>query len=144
MFYDKGLRFECQRCMYCCSAEPGYVYLTEKDIKAASSYLKISEEEFIERYCRLVDFGTYSLVSLQERPDYDCIFLTPHGCSIYEARPSQCRTYPFWENVLASEETWENEGKSCPGIGKGTVISKREIEKRLEKGNEVPFIVIKK
>ena len=104
MFYDKGLKFECQMCRYCCSSEPGYVYLTKDEIEKAASLLSVSFDEFISRYCRLVDFGSYSLVSLQETPDYDCIFLSPHGCTIYNARPLQCRTYPFWKNVMESEE----------------------------------------
>ncbi|MBO8436036.1 MAG: YkgJ family cysteine cluster protein [Spirochaetes bacterium] len=144
MFYDKGLRFECQMCSYCCSAEPGYVYLTEKDLDAASSEMGVDRDTFISLYCRLVDFGMYYLVSLRERSNYDCIFLTENGCAIYKARPAQCRTYPFWDNILSSEESWKREAESCPGIGKGAVISKREIEKRLEKGKEAPFIIMKK
>ena len=144
MFYDKGLRFQCQMCRYCCSAEPGYVYLTKDDIDRAAKALSISFDEFIDKYCRLVSFGSYSLVSLQERPDYDCIFLTPAGCGIYEARPLQCRTYPFWKNVMESKESWENEAKSCPGIGKGRVVSAKEIEKRLKIGEEPPYIIIGK
>lgn len=144
MFYDKGLRFQCQMCRYCCSAEPGYVYLTKDDIDRAAKALSISFDEFIDKYCRLVSFGSYSLVSLQERPDYDCIFLTPSGCGIYEARPLQCRTYPFWKNVMESKESWENEAKSCPGIGKGRVVSAKEIEKKLKIGEEPPYIIIGK
>lgn len=144
MFYDKGLKFECQMCRYCCSSEPGYVYLTKDDIEKAASLLSVSFDEFISRYCRLVDFGSYSLVSLQETPDYDCIFLSPHGCTIYNARPLQCRTYPFWKNVMESEEAWINEGKSCPGIGKGKLVPKKEIERRLKAGEEPPYIIIKK
>ncbi len=144
MFYDNGLRFECQMCRYCCSSEPGYVYLTKNDIESAASFLSLTFDGFIEKYCRLVDFGTYSLVSLRETPDYDCIFLSPRGCAVYAARPLQCRTYPFWKNVMESEEKWKEEGKSCPGIGKGKTISKKEIERRLKAGEEPPYIVINK
>ena len=41
MFYDKGLRFECQMCSYCCAAEPGYVYLTKRDIEDAAALLSL-------------------------------------------------------------------------------------------------------
>ena len=144
MFYDKGLRFECQMCRYCCSAEPGYVYLTRNDIERASSALSLSFGDFIKAYCRLVDFGGYSLVSLREMENYDCIFLTPNGCGIYEARPLQCRTYPFWKNVMESEESWKAEGRCCPGIGKGALVSRKEIEKKLKDGEEPPYIVFGK
>ena len=144
MFYDNGLRFECQRCLYCCSAEPGYVYLSKHDLERLSRKFSLGEDEFISRYCRLVDFGSYFLVSLQERPDYDCIFLSPSGCTVYDARPQQCRTYPFWKNVMESEESWKKEAESCPGIGKGSVIPAREIRKRLKEGEEPPYIILKK
>ncbi len=144
MFYDKGLKFECQMCRYCCSSEPGYVYLTKDDIEKASKHFGIDFDSFIKTYCRLVDFGPYFLVSLQETPDYDCIFLSSKGCAIYDARPLQCRTYPFWKNVMESEESWKREGESCPGIGKGRIVSKREIEKRLKDNEMPPYMIIKK
>ena len=75
MFYDDGLCFECQRCLYCCSQEPGYVFLSEKDIENGSQVLGLSKEEFIAIYCRYVDYGNYSMVSLKEKDNYDCIFL---------------------------------------------------------------------
>jgi Fe-S-cluster containining protein len=45
-----------------------------------------------------------------------CIFLGEDGkeCSIYEARPIQCRTYPFWPRLLENPESWEAEGVLAP------------------------------
>ena len=38
------------------------------------------------------------------------MFLNPIGqCSIYDVRPVQCSTYPFWPSLLASKEDWEDE-----------------------------------
>ena len=88
MFYDDGLCFECQRCLYCCSQEPGYVFLSEKDIENGSQVLGLSKEEFIAIYCRYVDYGNYSMVSLKEKDNYDCIFLTKNGCSLKMVAPS--------------------------------------------------------
>ena len=144
MFYDKGLSFECQRCLYCCSAEPGYVFLTQKDIDNAASFLGMDADRFIEVYCRYVDYGSYLMVSLKEKSNYDCIFLSESGCSIYQARPVQCRTYPFWKSNLESEAAWKNESGSCPGIGKGCRLSKNEIEERLKaSAGEPPLMIIK-
>ena len=124
MFYSDGLKFECQRCLYCCSSEPGYVFLSEKDLKAGANAAGLDIDSFISVYCRYVDFGAYYLISLKEKDNYDCIFLTPNGCSIYEGRPTQCRTYPIWSGVIESKKTWEREALSCPGIGKGKKITK--------------------
>eukprot|EP00613_Pedinella_sp_CCMP2098_P066871 CAMPEP_0171980084 /NCGR_PEP_ID=MMETSP0993-20121228/259757_1 /TAXON_ID=483369 /ORGANISM="non described non described, Strain CCMP2098" /LENGTH=393 /DNA_ID=CAMNT_0012632261 /DNA_START=51 /DNA_END=1232 /DNA_ORIENTATION=- len=39
-----------------------------------------------------------------------CVFLDPLGkCSIYEVRPLQCRTYPFWPSLLEDAEAWSAE-----------------------------------
>ena len=140
-FYGNGLKFECQRCLYCCSYEPGYVYLSREDIINGANATALSPRDFISVYCRLVDFGTFSMVSLKEKENYDCIFLTREGCSIYQSRPLQCRTYPFWPSVMESWESWEKEGRSCPGIGKGPVISRGEIESRMHEKSE-PYMIL--
>ena len=85
------------------------------------------------------------MVSLKEKDNYDCIFLGENGCSIYEGRPLQCRTYPFWPSIVESRENWESEKRSCPGIGKGPIINKDTIEELLEKGREnIPYVKMKK
>lgn len=142
MFYDDGLNFSCRRCMYCCSAEPGYVFLSEDDITRLSAFFSLDRDTFIKQYCRMVDYGTHFLVSLRERKNYDCEFLTPQGCSVYEARPLQCRTYPFWGNILESREKWDEEASYCPGINKGERVRGKEIEKILRKSEENPCAVI--
>ena len=40
-----------------------------------------------------------------------CIFLGTDGkqCSIYEARPLQCRTYPWWPRLLMNQHEWAKE-----------------------------------
>ena len=144
MFYDNGLRFQCQMCRYCCSSEPGYVYLSDKEIEEEAAYLGLPREEFIKKYCRYVDCGEYSLVSLQETADYDCIFLTDNGCRVYEKRPLQCRTYPFWKGIADNKEAWEKEMESCPGIGKGRLYSNKEVHEIMKSGNSEPYIIFKK
>ena len=47
---------------------------------------------------------------LKRKDDGACIFLNPIGqCSIYDVRPIQCRTYPFWPSILKNKQTWEEE-----------------------------------
>jgi Fe-S-cluster containining protein len=143
--YKKGLSFECQGCNYCCSVEPGYVFLSQEDLDNLSSHFQISQNEFIEKYCRKVDLGFGYRISLLEKENYDCIFLTQKGCSCYGARPLQCRTYPFWPAIVESESSWKTESLSCPGIGKGSKkIKKGEIEKKLQSMKDfIPIIIMK-
>ena len=141
-FYEKGLRFECTGCRYCCSCEPGYVFLSRKDAMRLAEATGLSLDAFIEVYCRKIDMGVFKLISLKEKENFDCIFLSETGCSVYDARPEQCRTYPFWASVMEDRESWDNEASSCPGIGKGRLYSKREIERLLsQRRGQEPMMV---
>mgnify|MGYP003289696027 FL=1 len=130
-FYENGLQFECTRCSDCCRLSPGYVYLSQRDLTSLCQWFKLSEQEFIEKYCRWVGYyeGKEAL-ALIELKNYDCILWDKEcGCKAYGARPVQCSTYPFWSWILKDKDSWNNESKSCPGINKGKIWSKESIEK---------------
>lgn len=139
-FYKEGLKFQCQRCNYCCRHEPGYVFLSEKDLKAMVKETGLSRQAFIDKYCQWVDIGFFKRLSLIEKENNDCIFWSESGCAVYKARPLQCRSYPFWMHVVESPATWTEEAKSCPGIGKGDVHSAEKIERWLEMRIDDPLI----
>lgn len=125
-FYEKGLRFECQGSGKCCTSRGsyGYVYLTLEDRKRFASHFKMRPAAFARKYCDKTE-GYFHL----KAPGADCQFLEGKRCGVYSARPSQCRTWPFWpENLTA--RAWTKEVASfCPGVGKGRLHSKKEIEK---------------
>jgi len=131
-FYSNGLKFKCTQCSHCCRHEPGYVFLTTDDLLVVSAHLKILPEEFIKKYCELVDLGIVKRVSIKEKDNFDCFFWDK-GCTIYEARPVQCRTYPFWPQIMESKENWDREALECPGIGQGRLYDKKEIEELIQK-----------
>ena len=139
-FYSEGLAFECQRCSACCRFEPGYVFLSKKDLRLLASHMKLTDEEFAEKYCRKIDIGGFHRLSLIEKSNHDCIFWKPEGCEVYLSRPLQCRSYPFWHPVMADAETWQDEGKHCPGIGKGKTHSPKEIDSWLSWREREPLI----
>lgn len=50
-----------------------------------------------------------------------CRFLVGGKCSVYEDRPTQCRTFPFWpENV--DPKSWKRISEVCPGIDQGEEV----------------------
>jgi Fe-S-cluster containining protein len=113
-----GLRFTCQRgCTKCCDTR-GFVYMTEDDLERAASFLGISPAEFetnyVVRYRRVL--------RLRKPPDSQCHFLNSDGCRIHPAKPTQCRTYPFWPELVGSRDAWGAEAKRCPGIGIGELV----------------------
>lgn len=130
-WYKKGLRFACTECGQCCTGEPGFVWVNQKEIEEMAEFLGISVPEFIKQYTREVD----GELSLKEFPrTYDCIFLREGRCMVYKNRPKQCRTFPFWPENVKSKEAWEQCAKRCEGIDHehAPVIPLSVIQKNLE------------
>ncbi len=130
-WYNKGLRFACTECGKCCTGEPGYVWISQREIEEMAETLQISVKEFIQQYTREVD-GNFSL---REFPrTYDCIFLRDGKCLVYKARPKQCRTFPFWPENLDSKDAWEKCANRCEGINHehAPVIPLSKIRENLE------------
>ena len=112
-WFNDGLRFKCTGCGKCCTGSSGYVFLSPSDLSAMAKHLQISEKEFIDRYTRLVD----DQICLIDAPQTDaCIFLQNKKCSIYQARPVQCRTFPWWLHTLKNPKSWQDAAKDCEGI----------------------------
>jgi len=126
-FWDSGIRFTCTQCSKCCRHDTGYVFLSQNDVAHLCEYTQLSLSEFVGTYGRWVPFGPDAHLSLSEQSNCDCVFWTDGGCSVYAARPLQCRTYPFWSTIVDDEAHWQEEAQECPGIGIGRTWSSREI-----------------
>lgn len=128
-FWKDGIRFECQGSGKCCTSRGnyGFVYLTLEDRRRFAKFFKIPTARFTRKYCQKTG-GHFHL----RHPEKDCEFLSEKKCTVYEARPSQCRTWPFWpENMNA--KTWKRDVIAfCPGVGKGKRYSEKEILEALE------------
>ena len=128
-WYKDGLRFGCTHCGNCCSGFPGFVWVNDEELKAIAEHTGKSIGEI-----RLMHTRLYAgRLSLSEYTNGDCTFFDPktRGCSIYEARPTQCRTWPFWRAVVHSPERWAEEAESCPGMGRGEVHDALAIARAL-------------
>ena len=125
-WYREGLRFECTQCGQCCSGEPGYVFVDQAEIAAMAEQMGLPVDEFEYRFVRQVDGDR----SLKEYPDGDCILLDPQTrrCTVYQSRPIQCRTWPFWDSTLQRPQDWKEACEACPGAGKGRLYTLDEIE----------------
>ncbi len=115
---DPGLRFTCQPgCTRCCEVK-GYVYLSESDLTRAAAYLGLSAAEFERRYV----YRTRHLLRLRKPRHSQCHFLQNGGCAIHPAKPTQCRLFPFWPELVESRKAWRETARWCPGIGTGPLI----------------------
>ncbi|MCK5557422.1 MAG: YkgJ family cysteine cluster protein [Candidatus Hydrogenedentes bacterium] len=125
-FHERAeLRFECQECGQCCTTWYGDVSLRDEDIHKISKELGTDEEVFEKRY---VARGSRGRTIIKLLPDRYCPFYRD-GCTIHEFKPLTCASWPFWDYVTDSEDSWNRAGKQCPGVRKGRVYSTEEIER---------------
>ena len=127
-WHQDGLRFSCTQCGECCTGAPGYVWVTRAEVARLAAHLELSVEDFGARYLRRVG----SRVSLREEPNGDCVFYR-QGCTVYPARPTQCRTFPVWPENLKSPAAWDDAAASCPGMNRGRLYTSSEIA-RIRRG----------
>jgi len=107
---------ECETCGgRCCTGESGYIWAKYDEIEKMSHFVNLSIEDFATMYLKKVKHR-YSLVEKKlDDNNYACIFFDEKMkcCSIYEVRPLQCRTFPFWEQFKNDKDEVI---KECPGI----------------------------
>ena len=125
-WYADGLRFGCTASGRCCSnhGEHAYVYLMDAEVRALADALGMEEDEFRRAHTREEEGWT-----LLEPQGTHCVFLDETGqCEVYEARPVQCRTWPFWRENLTSPKAFEKLVESiCAGAGCGRLYSAEQV-----------------
>jgi uncharacterized protein len=134
-WYADGLRFECTCCGECCTGPAGYVHVSDEECETIARTLDLSPENFLAKYTHPMKHGKSGL-SLNEHKTvhgYDCVFLdrtTDPGkalCSIHDARPQQCRTWPFWPENISSPRAWQRAARQCEGINQGPRYTFQQI-----------------
>ena len=117
----------CHRSGRCCTAAHGHVWLRAGELESLAAALALAPEAFRERYtCSVADpRGGAVRTSLRE-------VAAPHGggpgggrcclleganrCRVYEARPRQCRMFPYWKAALSEPLAFERVRSVCPGV----------------------------
>ena len=142
--YKNGIRFECQGSGNCCVSRGsyGFVYLSHNDLKRFAKYFKVSINKFKKKYCQITD-GFIHLIENNEL-EWKCLFLKNKKCTVYKNRPSQCRTWPFWNENMNPKIWNEDISINCPGIGKGEVIKPKKIASFLKEDLENEKAILKK
>ena len=125
-WYKDGLKFTCSQCGDCCTGAPGHVWVNSDEIAALAATQGLEVEEFEEKYVRRVGMRK----SLIEFSNGDCVFFDSKNrkCTVYGARPRQCRTWPFWGSNLKTPADWAYACRVCPGSGQGELHKLEEIE----------------
>lgn len=130
-WWQDGLPFACQQSGKCCHQrdEYGYVYVNARERERIAAHLGLSLGAFNRRYTRSEEDGARVLLFVESR----CVFLQDGLCQVHEVKPVQCRTWPFWEELLASPEVYEREVRAfCPGSRVGPRVSAASIRAQME------------
>jgi Fe-S-cluster containining protein len=100
------------------------VWVSQADVERIAEFRREPVAEVSQLYVSQTAKG----LSLREKANGDCVFYDRNtGCTIYTVRPTQCRTWPFWESNIASPEAWRRTCEVCPGSGQGDLIPAEEI-----------------
>jgi uncharacterized protein len=136
LWYVAGLHFECQKCGACCSGpDEGYIWITKSEIELVADFLKVSADDLRKNFLKRAGLRT---TIIEQQATKDCIFLRDidgrKQCMIYPVRPSQCRSWPFWQDNIECPDNWNRTAQKCPGINRGRLYEQQEI--RRIKGNK--------
>jgi len=126
---QRALRFKCTGCGKCCTGgEDHYIAMSKMEAQRIQKHLGISSNWFRRRYVTHLTRNT--LTARMHKGQ--CVFLSDSGkCQIYKLRPVQCRTYPYWPELLENKRVWDNEATHCEGINVGNVVPITDIKLKL-------------
>ena len=98
----------------CCTGESGYIYVNKTEMERLADFLKIDVEALKRDYLYKSGYK-YSIKEREREGSFECIFYdaAQDGCTVYAARPVQCRTFPFWDYYKTRVDELKQE---CPGI----------------------------
>ena len=122
-----GLRFECTGCGLCCTQRGGYahVYVSTAEVADLATLLEMTPGKFRRRHTFVDELGWRQL----RFRDGACTFLDPatNRCTVYTARPVQCRTFPYWPEMIGPSG-WRQGAKAlCEGMGRGAVVPREDV-----------------
>ena len=135
--YERNIRFKCKRCaVYCCKL--GGPSLTKKDVEQIE-FVGYDQSESIEPTKRQHRNFPLMPSTIKSKKDGSCIFLrrdkkgNTYECSIYDARPTFCRLYPFDFERIDVNSFVLRIIPCCKGLNNanGEVVNDRFIAKHL-------------
>lgn len=119
--------YNCSNCpAYCCTYD--YIAVNDRDLPRLARHFEISEAEAIRRFTKKGDDDTPRVMRHQKDKIFGtaCQFLDleTRQCTIYDARPAICRTYPgtgrcgFYD-FLMSERRAQEDPEYVPSFTRG-------------------------
>ncbi|MGD2270187.1 MAG: YkgJ family cysteine cluster protein [Desulfobacterales bacterium] len=108
---EQSFQFSCRKQLSCfnsCCRDLNQL-LTPFDILKLKTHLGMTSGDFLAHYTTQHTGPQTGLPIITLKPadlsELKCPFVTPSGCSVYEARPSSCRIYPLMRAIARSRKT---------------------------------------
>lgn len=145
------MKFECQESCggKCCTArwdnKSDFIFLTKSDIAKLSNFLGKPVTEFAARGEFTATRFASDRVTYQwflKNPEDNCRFLKNGKCSVYEARPTQCKTFPFWPELMVNS-SYAALKDFCPGVGIGETNTHHLLAEQIKADKELCSNLIK-
>ncbi|WP_186441113.1 YkgJ family cysteine cluster protein [Desulfamplus magnetovallimortis] len=122
---SKGFSFyfnseACRDChALCCRGKSGNIWINREEMINISSLLNLNPIDAMQNFFEKRD----NRLLIREQFDgkeFRCLFLDNNQkCSIYKARPAQCRSFPFWAHYSIDNVTDNRISllvEECPGV----------------------------
>jgi hypothetical protein len=120
-------QFDCNNCpAYCCSYD--HIEVTDRDLTRLAKHFELEEQVAERRFTKRVESGKLRVLRHTQDEHFGtaCRFLSRESrqCTIYEARPTICRTYPgtgrcgFYD-FLCSERRSQDDPDYVPSFTRG-------------------------
>lgn len=96
-----------------------------------AEHLGVTTTKFRERFEIQWDINADQW-AIDASDGFGCPLLTQAGrCRVHPVKPAQCRTFPFWDELLDDRTAWREAKRFCPGIDAegGRLYSLEEIQK---------------
>jgi Fe-S-cluster containining protein len=89
--------YDCSECGDCCRNVKDSIMVESLDLYRLARFLKIEISEVITQYTNTAFLAArFPVFMLKTKQHMDaCIFLRASRCSVHEAKPRACRTYPL-------------------------------------------------
>ncbi len=105
------ISYRCVTCGECCKGFGG-IFITPEELTKMARHLGLSEDDFFRDYCETLN----RKISIRVGSNGYCVFWKDKLCGIHQVKPTPCRLWPFFKNIVAIEDNWKIAKNNCPGF----------------------------